>query len=113
MNIRENLVNSTQPALVVKAILIAIFFALIMAFVSWDRLKKYKTVSEITDNAAYELCIDKVNKEFNSQKDLENYDWLPEVAATVNCDLKWSESKSVKIEKPSFISFLFEDIDEV
>jgi len=84
MNIRENLINSTQPALVVKAFLLSIIILLVWAAVEWNQLDEFDTYrtrsdwmrignpefickfdhlnkeqwSEITDKAAYDLCKD-------------------------------------------------------
>jgi len=91
MNIRENLINSTQPALVVKAFLFFIIILLLYAVVSWIQLDEYDTDStysilvlraiansiceidhpnrdqwsEITNKAAYDLCKDNFCKRKN------------------------------------------------
>ena len=98
MNLRENLINSTQPALVVKAILIATFISLILVAVNWYQLDEYKSEFKITDKAAYNLCVDKRVDKLKS-RGLKS-DGM-EILARTECSVPWIGEKSVKIENPS------------
>ena len=117
MNIRENLVNSTQPALVVKAFLLSIIILLVWAAVEWNQLDEFDTYrtrsdwmrignpefickfdhlnkeqwSEITDKAAYDLCVYKENQRIKSEIDRER-------AAIF-----------VKVKASGFIPYFYED----
>jgi len=109
MNIRENLINSKQSALVVKAILIATFISLILVAVNWYQLDEYKSEFKITDKAAYNLCVDKEVEKLKS-RGLKS-DGI-EILAQIECSVPWLVKKSVKIEKPSFQSYILKKIDQ-
>ena len=109
MNIRENLINSKQSALVVKAILIATFISLILVAVNWYQLDEYKSEFKITDKAAYNLCVDKEVEKLKS-RGLKS-DGI-EILAQIECSVPWLVKKSVKIEKPSFQAYILKEIDQ-